>query len=204
MPSGRSRPTYSCLLLALALYGFPRAAHGQSPPQVATIDATAIYTELKAVALVPEAIVVENFVLRRDRVTMTFASGTLYLGPPIAGKVRCAVFIGVGTFHAEPPPQEFERQNVRRLLRADDVTSDFKTAVLRFTDDTGELLPRANRSSAPAGEPANRLITELEPRLLEETGMNLSARELASILNGEAPGVFLAQFDGGSGVDSRF
>jgi hypothetical protein len=197
MPSGRSRPTYSCLLLALALYGFPRAAHGQSPPQVATIDATAIYTELKAVALVPEAIVVENFVLRRDRVTMTFASGTLYLGPPIAGKVRCAVFIGVGTFHAEPPPQEFERQNVRRLLRADDVTSDFKTAVLRFTDDTGELLPRANRSSAPAGEPANRLITELEPRLLEETGMNLSARELASILNGEAPGVFLAQFDGG-------
>jgi hypothetical protein len=197
LPAFHARVNSLFLFLAAFLLGIPWTARGQSPPQAATTDATAIYTQLKAATLAPEAIVIENFVLHRDRVTMTFASGTLYLGPPIAGRVRCAVFIGAGTFHAEPPPQEFERQNVRRLLRADDVTSDFKTAVLRFTDDTDELLPRANPAPASAGGPANRLVTELEPRLLEETGLNLSARELESILNGEAPGVFLAQFDGG-------
>jgi hypothetical protein len=191
------RANYRFLFLAVALLGNPRSANGQSPPSQAAPDATTIYMQLKAAALVPEAIVVENFVLQRDRVTMKFTNGALYLGPPIAGKVRAAVFIGAGTFHAEPPPQEFERQNVRRMLRADDVTSDFKTAVLRFTDDTDELLPKTNRSSPSAGAPANRYATEFEPRLLEETGANFSARELVAILNGEAPGVFLAQFDGG-------
>jgi hypothetical protein len=197
MPSSCVRAITSFLLFLLTPLGVSITALAQAPPQAASPDATAIYTQLKASSLASEAFVVENFVLRRDRVTMTFTSGTFFPGPLIAGRVRSAVFIGSGTFHAEPPPLDFERNNVRRLLRADNLTTDFKTAILRFTDDTAELLPRVTKASPPAQSQAERFATELEPRLLEQTGMNLSARELESILNNESPGFFLAHFEGG-------
>src|SRR5262249_1976785 len=122
-------------------------------------------------------------------------SGTLYFGPMIEGKVRLIVFSGSGKFHAEPPPVEFEQQNVRRLLHESDVTSDFKTAVLRFTDATADLLPKPRSTSPPAE--AARPASEFEARVLEETGLNVSARETESIANKETPGFFVAQFAGG-------
>lgn len=197
IPSPSARPGVAFHFLTGILLCTPYSALAQSPPSPDLSDANAIYAQLKAASLTPEAFVLENFVLKRDRVTMTFSTGTLCLGPPVAGRVRIAVFIGSGTFHAEPPPMEFERENVRRLLKADDVTTDFKSAVFRFTDDTDELLLMSNRSSAPQPAHAARLAAELEPRLLEETGMNVSARQLESILNKETPGFFLAQFEGG-------
>ena len=73
--------------------------------------------------------------LKRDRAEMTF-DGTFYFPSPVEGRVTGAVFIGQGKFRAEPPPSEFEKENVRRMIGADIFESDFKTAVLRFTDDT--------------------------------------------------------------------
>ncbi len=175
----------------------PRTAGAQSAPKPDPSDVSTLYAQLKAASLTPEAFTLENFVLQRDRVTMTFTNGTLFLGPAIAGKIRSAVFIGSGTFHAVPPSAEFERDNVRRLLKADDVATDFKTAVLRFADDTADLFPRGARSSTPALQQAERLAGDLEPRLLRETGINLSARELEAILNNEPPGFFIARFEGG-------
>ncbi|MGB9254207.1 MAG: hypothetical protein WCC25_05145, partial [Candidatus Korobacteraceae bacterium] len=78
--------------------------------------------------------------LKKDRVTLTFHDGMLYFPPPVEGKVRGAVFVGTGTFEAAVPPIPFERDNVRRLLKADKVESDFRTAVLRFTDDSYSVL----------------------------------------------------------------
>jgi hypothetical protein len=93
---------------------------------------------------------------------------------------------------------DFERDNVRRMLKADQVSSDFKTAVLRFTDDTaGALLKAGFRQAQCGSEQASRLAVELGPRLLKETGMNVSERQLQSILNGVTTGVFLAQLNGG-------
>ena len=136
--------------------------------------------------------------LQRDRVTITFTNGIVYLSPPIAGKVRSAVFVGSGKFHAMPPPVASEQDNVRRLLKADDVSSDFRTAVLRFTDDTAsELLKSGFLQGGAVSDQAGHLATDLEPRLLKETGMNISARQLESILNRETPEIFLIQLDGG-------
>ena len=136
--------------------------------------------------------------LRRDRVTITFTNGIVYFSPLVAGKVCSAVFVGSGKLQAAPPPVAFELNNVRRLLKADDVSADFKTAVLRFTDDTAhELLKAGFLQGGAASEQAAHLAAELSPRLLRETGMNISARLLESILNQENPGVFLAQLDGG-------
>jgi hypothetical protein len=154
------------------------------------------YDQLKAFSLGGGTREVSSLVLKRDRVEMTF-TGTFYFATPIDGNVTGAVFIGTGTMKADVPPADFERDNVKRLLGADTIDSDFKTAVLRMTDDTFNAIGSTPPSTAPAPAQAQKLATELEPRLLLETGVNLSARLATSLLNKETPGVFFAQFDGG-------
>jgi hypothetical protein len=172
----------------------PVAAQAPQPPDAATV----LYQQLSNSSAISKNAHLENVALQRDRATITFTNGTVYFPEPVAGKIRSAVFIGSGTFHASPPPVAFEQENVRRLLKSDDVSADFKTAVLRFTDDTaGELLKAGFLQGGVASEQAVHLAFELGPHLLKETGMNISARQLESILNQETQGVFLAQLDGG-------
>ncbi len=140
----------------------------------------------------------ENLVLKKDRVTLTFHDGMLYFPPPVEGKVRGAVFVGTGTFEAAVPPIPFERDNVRRLLKADKVESDFLTAVLRFTDDSYSVLGEgAKQDLTPPPAGAVKLAADLQPEVLEETGANLSARQMISILNHESPGFFFVEVAGG-------
>jgi len=158
---------------------------------------TALYGQLKEFALGFRSVRAENLVLKKDRVTITFRDGTLYFPAPVEGKVRSAVFIGAGFIQAAVPPNDFERDNVRRMLKADEVAADFKTAVLRFTDDTYSVLGEGKQQGAEPPPAATKLAKELDGRVLEETGANLSARLTVSILNQESPGFFFAEFDGG-------
>ena len=158
-------------------------------------DAKRIYDQIKAFPLSGQAVELNKLVLRRDRVEMTL-TGTLYLSGARDERVGGGVFIGDGTFRAEVPPARFERDHVRRLLNADVVESDFRTAVLRWSDDTASLFDGA-RSDITIPDQAKRLAAEVEARVTRETGVNLSARLAASVLNAEKPGVFFGQFDGG-------
>ncbi len=154
-----------------------------------------VYRALQRFDLSGGSATVEGFELKRDRATMLFY-GKFYFEAPVAGRVRGAVFLGQGTFRAELPPVDSERDYVRRMLKADKVESDFRTAVLRFSDDTFDRLGgKASPDTAP--REALELAAEIQPRLLRETGANLSARLMLSILNHETPGVFLGQFDKG-------
>lgn len=189
----------SCLhapfVLSFFLVGVPFCHAQQAQPSLGS--AKALYSQLQTAATLTSAVRVQNLVLQRDRVKIDFTTGMMYFPAPAAGQIRSAVFIGFGTIHASPPEGSFEKANLLRLLKEDSVTSDFRTVVLRFTDDTDALVAK---SASPAGdvpEQARRLAEGLESRLLRETGMNISARQMESILNHEAPGVFLAQFDGG-------
>jgi hypothetical protein len=138
----------------------------------------------------------ENLTLKRDRGIMTF-NGTFYFEKAIENRVYGAVFVGEGTFHADPPPSDFERQNLRRLLNADSIDSDFHTAVLRFTDDTFDLISGNLQKEGEPDKDAKTLAAKFEPLLLAQTGANISARLSVSILNGEQPGFFVAQFEKG-------
>ena len=179
---------YFCLCLSLAC----------AVPLAAQEEAGVLYRQLQASSFSNKSVHLENAVVHRDRVTITFINGIVYFPEPVAGKVRAALFIGSGKFQAAPPPIPFEQENVRRMLKADDVSSDFKTAVMRFTDDTAsELLKLGFQQGASPSEQAGRLSSELGPHLLKETGMNILARQLEAILNQETQGLFLAQFDGG-------
>ena len=155
-----------------------------------------MYQALKRFQLSGEVVVAENMVLKRDRAEMTF-NGTFYLEEPVGGRVRGAVFVGKGTFRAEAPPSKFERDNLHRLLNAEVVESDFQTAVLRFTDDSAELIGRGARPARAVDPVAQKLAAERIPRMLRETGANISARTAVSILNEEEPGFFIAEFDKG-------
>jgi hypothetical protein len=138
----------------------------------------------------------ENLTLKRDRVTMTF-TGTFYFEKSIENRVYGAVFVGQGTFHADPPPSEFERDNLRRLLNAEFIESDFRTAVLRFSDNTFDLIAGRLSKGAEPDKEARKLAAEFEAQFLKQTGANSAARLTVSILNGEEPGFFVAQYDKG-------
>ena len=155
----------------------------------------ALYDQIKAFQLSGGKADVSNLTLKRDRVTMTF-TGTFYFAAPIDGKVTGAVFIGQGTFASGPPPSEFEKANVRRLLKADAVESDFSSAVLRFSDDTMSVIGSASQPG-PATPDAQKKALEIDARVLEETGANIPSRITLSIVNGEQPGVFFGNFSGG-------
>jgi len=154
-----------------------------------------LYNQLKAFSLTGGSAKAEALILKRDRAEITF-DGTFYFGPPVDGRVTGAVFIGQGRFRAEVPPGGFEKENVRRLLGEEVVDSDFKTAVFRFTDDTFDIIGRDRREGG-GNEQAQKLATETEPRILKQTGANITARLALSILNAEKPGFFFAAFDGG-------
>lgn len=155
-----------------------------------------VYDQIKAFSLGGGSVTVEAMVLKRDRVEMTF-DGTFYFASPVEGRVTGAVFTGQGRLRAEPPANEFERDNLRRMIGADAYESDFKTAVLRFTDDTFNVIGRDRRDGDATAGNAQKLALESEARMLKQTGANLSARLALSILNDEKPGFFFATFDGG-------
>ena len=158
-------------------------------------ESLSTYNQIKLFSLTGGKAEVSNLVLKRDRVEMTF-SGTFYFTAPVEGKITGAVFIGQGKFRSEVPPNEFEKNNVQRLLNLEVIESDFKTAVLRFTDDTFDIIGK-NKADGNAPEQVQKTATEFEERILKETGANISARLAVSLLNGEKPGFFFANFDGG-------
>lgn len=157
--------------------------------------APAVYATLKAMRLSGQAANVSGLALTRDRVTMTF-TGTFHFVEPVNGRVTGAVFVGDGRFEVESPPGTFEPDRIKRLLSADRIDSDFRTAVLRWTDDTFDVIG-ASATAMPAADDALRLAAQFEPRFLQETGINLSSRLAMALLNQESPGVFVAQVDGG-------
>ena len=181
-----------CLVFLAGVIFFAPVVGAQESAAVAEKE---FYNQVRAFSLNGGSAKVSGLVFKRDRVQMTF-TGTFYFAAPIDGHVTGAVFTGAGTFSAQVPPSDFEKENVRRLLGADSVDSDFDTAVMRFSDDTFEQLGQ-KPAPAPADANAQKLANETEARVMKETGANLSARIAVSILNQEKPGFFFATFNGG-------
>jgi len=194
MKRARLLPLFAAILLWLC---GGAAARAQGPAADDSAAGMALYQSLRRFDLNGGTAIVENVALTRDRVQFTF-NGTFYLEAPIAGRIRGAVFIGAGKVHADVPDSVFERDNLHRMLHADAVDSDFKTAVLRFSDDTADALSLKPSPGGSVPDDARKLASQFSPRLLEETGANVPARIALSILNQESPGFFLAEFDKGS------
>ena len=176
------------VVASLLLAAFPLSAEELSPLN--------LYEDLRAFALAPQSVSVDGWVLKRDRLEMRF-TGQFYFAERVAGQVCGAVFLGRGELRAEPS-SVYERENLKRLLKSEVVEATFTTAVLRFTDDTYDLLAATSPplDSSPSTQ-AQKLAAEMEDRLVRETGLNLSARLALAILVRDDPGVFFGLFDGG-------
>jgi len=181
------------LLLALSLNTSAHQAVSANQPGA---EQMRLYRALKAFALTGGSVNVRDFALTRDRVDITL-TGTLFFAGTVDNRVTGAVFIGQGSMKAEVPPSAFEQDHVRRMIGADLVESDFRTAVLRWTDDTYDVLGGSRGEGGPPPAEAQQIASEFEARLTHDTGVNLASRLAVSLLNGETPGLFFTQFDGG-------
>jgi hypothetical protein len=187
----RRHGSLAALVLCSALFAVRSPAQEAAPT-----EGRVFYEALKAFDLQGKA-AVSGLTLKKDRAEMVF-TGDFYFAAPVNGRVTGAVFIGSGSFRAAAPPISYEKEAMARFIDTDTAESDFRTAVLRFSDDTFEQIGKGMEAGAAAPDDARKLAAELGPRLLKETGANLSARLLVSLANAESPGVFLAQFDKGS------
>src|ERR1700752_1447281 len=180
----------ACSFLVLVLFAVSAVA------QEATASKEKdLYNQLKAFSLSGSVMELKGVVLKRVRTQITL-DGTVYLSQPVDGKITGAVFIGEGKFFAEPPSNDFEKANVKRLLGTEIIESDFKTAIFRFTDNTAVQFGELSANGTP-NDRAQKLARETDERMLRETGANLPARLAISLLNAENPGFFFAAFDGG-------
>jgi len=185
----RKRLSFVCLFLTLMFA--TASAFAQESPSSKDKE---IYNRLKAFSLTGGMVEVKGVVLQRSRSQITL-DGVVYLSEPVNGVVTGGVFLGEGKFFAESPINDFEKDNVKRLLGTDVVESDFKTAVFRFTDNTAAQLGQSKPGAV--NDRAQKLAHESDERMLREIGANLPARLAISMLNLEKPGFFFASFDGG-------
>ncbi|HMT06996.1 MAG TPA: M1 family aminopeptidase [Pyrinomonadaceae bacterium] len=175
-------------IIGLFLFVFSGHAVGQS-------SGKNLYEQIASFKLV-SGTPVTNETIKIDRVSVTL-NGTIYFAAPVEGIPTGAVFVGTGKFLADVPSSSFEKDHVRRMLKADKVESDFTKAVFRFSDVS--LRPLFARATAMAISPdVQKLATEHDARIVKQNGLNLAARISISILNKESPGIFFGSFEGGS------
>lgn len=109
-------------------------------------------------------IAVRGLVLRRDAMTLTLASGTVWFAQPIAGRVAGAWFSGEGTLRVSPPNPVDRRLLAERYGRPE-FEEAIDAAALRFDDGTESELragaaappgPGAGGDAGSGGDPAAR------------------------------------------------
>jgi hypothetical protein len=154
-----------------------------------------IYKQLEAFKVGASMARVENLVLERDRVKITF-TGDFYFAEPVDGAIYGMVFLGRGQLRSEPWNIS-EQESVKRFLNQDVIEATFTKAVFRFSDDTLEKIAGRTSGGAVPGE-AQALAANFDQRLIRETGLNINSRLLLSIVAKEKPGFFFAEFDGGN------
>ena len=137
-----------------------------------------------------------------DRAELTFDGGELYLLSPVAGRRTGAVYIGKGRIRVEPP-NPIERDQFDKYLDEPNLDLEFKSLVLRFTDDTADRLSQlAGPAQRPDSRKASRLYRERHDKALEERLLNLDSRVLLDVaerrfgLAPQRPGYFSADVDG--------
>ena len=189
--------------LSVSLYFLIAIVFCSFAPQIALsqVGGKSLYSQIGGFQLT-KATTVNEQTIKIDRVTIVL-TGVVYFSDPVNGKHTGAVFIGKGRFNAAVPESSFEKANVRRLLKAEVVDSDFSDAVFRMSDDSLESLAKtAQTTTVPAN--AQKIASEHDGRIRKETGGNVAGRLAVSILNNEQPGVFFSSFRGGKLSDFSY
>lgn len=188
MPSPRH-----ALALLLALTTAPLAAQGP----VTSYDS--VFQSLWRLQGAPDrAASVDRLTLSRDRATLLFERGTLYLMAPVGGRVMAAVFRGAGRLRYTPATR-MERDRLRLFHKQDAMDEPFDEAVLFFADSTLAELERTLRfGPGKAPDDLARRFQEALDYFGDEGDRYLEPDLLRPVLNGETTGLFLGMILNGA------
>ncbi len=167
------------------------------PARPANSDKT--YAALRSDRPGGESFTVKDFSLKREGAVLEFDEGNFYFYSPVEGRVTGAVFEGKGKFLLAPE-QHSEQKSLALLTKSPQMSQDFTTLVLRFTDGTADEIRKASAGtpSAPDGH-VTSAAQDLEKEFRKSLHENLDLRLLADVDGGSKQGqFFLATFRMGS------
>lgn len=142
---------------------------------------------------------VSNLVLKKESAIFTLRSGEIYFLAPVEGRITGAVFFGDGEFTISPPT-EIERNSLKIFTDTPELTEQFSSLVLRFTDKTFDQIKadpaaKLQNNGAQAGR-ARDMFRENQALVRKQFRDNRELRTLADIYVPQRPGFFNAFIDG--------
>ncbi len=142
---------------------------------------------------------VNNVVLKREGATFTLKSGEIYFLAPVESRFTGAVFMGDGEFTIVPPTA-IEKNSLKIFTATPELTEQFSTLVLRFTDKTFDQIkadPGASmQSNGPQLARARDLFRENQTLMRKQLRDNRELRTLADIYVPQRPGFINAFING--------
>jgi hypothetical protein len=186
-----SRVVYAFVFALCAVFGIPSL--GAEHPA----NGNAAYHQLRDLMPGDDVVAVKDFALRRDAATFTFRSGSFAFYGPVNGRITGAVFRGDGHIHITPPIAA-ERHNLAIQTNSEEFDDDFDHAVLRFTDETANVIRKAATGKDVADGAFGRMAQEMASfvRDHDRLDMNLDLRLLEDVLNPVGGEFFLAGVHG--------
>ena len=180
-----------CTFLPVLVLLLPAFSAGQQKSP----NSNATYHQLRNLLPGGSNLEVQEFVLRRDAATFTFHSGSFALCGEVNGKITGAVFRGSGSLHLVPPTDQ-EKHSLSLLTKQPDLDETFSTAVLRFTDATGDEIRKAAAAQGLASGDMTQAGQQLASAMRTKLHWNLEARLLEDVLSPAPGGFFLASING--------
>lgn len=153
------------------------------------------YRDIKSFRIAHSASI-SNLKLVRDAASFEFKSGKIDIVEPVRGRYHAAVFEGEGIFRIDPPTR-IEKDQLNKFTGGKKLEEEFKSLVLRFTDETAEELKTALGvvSSDDTSLPEeSKPCLESRDRILKQHFRNIDSRILCDIISGEK-GYFFADVD---------
>lgn len=142
---------------------------------------------------------VTNVVLNRQGAKFNLRSGEIYFLAPVQERYTGAVFIGDGEINLVPPTVA-EKNSLKLFTGEPELTEQFSSLVLHFTDDTfNELMKAAGVTKSQGGSQAARartLFRDNQDLMRRRLRNNRELRTLMSLYAPEQPGFFNAFIEG--------
>jgi hypothetical protein len=159
------------------------------------------YAALRSNLPAGPGVMVKNLVIERQGGSFHFEDGSFFFYGPVNGRVTGAVFEGKGHFTLSPTDPN-ERRSLALLTKTPEMSQEFTTVVLRFTDSTADEIRKG--SAGPANGDATEATkagAELARDFRETIHWNLDARILDDVLSDKPSdsqgSFFLASFHTG-------
>ncbi len=179
--------------------GAPIEPNGPARP--ANADKT--YAALRSDAPGGESLAVKDLTLKREGAVFHFDQGSFFFYAPVEGHVTGAIFEGNGSF-VLAPGEKSEQKSLALLAKSPQMTQEFSTLALRFTDGTAEEIRKASTGPVAVSDGhVTSAAEDLQKAFRKTLHENLDLRILADVMGGTQGQFFLASFRMGGAMTGQ-